>query len=384
MNYNRLKKARLYRGITTVEELAKKIGITKQALSKYETNKSDMPYKQILEISNVLDFPYKYFIQDDDNILKIEPKSVYFRSLMKTNKKYREQQVIKMDFISYIYSVLSKYINFPKLNLPKLNDNETPKKAAQKLREHWGLANEPIQDLVRVLEKYGLIVTQFETETDDIDAFSQMFGIEDKNIFIVALSNNKSSASRVHFDIAHELGHILLHEWNEDNELLSKEQFKEREKEANEFASEFLLPYQEFTNDVSKYPTQLNYYIELKKKWRTSIAAMVYRANQLNIITQSQYLYLVRNMNTKGWRSNEPLDDTLKTAEPSLLNTAIDMLLDNNIFTVKQLLKEIEDNGLAMNSKDIEMLLHLPKNKLEVKEIHNAIDIKDILNIKTV
>ncbi len=40
--------------------------------------------------------------------------------------------------------------------------------------------------------------------------------------YLIAYSNNKTSAARIHFDIAHELGHICLHEWSEDIEELSK------------------------------------------------------------------------------------------------------------------------------------------------------------------
>ena len=66
--------------------------------------------------------------------------------------------------------------------------------------------------------------------------------------------------------MAHELGHIILHPWSEDLEAISKDEFRAREKQANMFASSFLLPKHSFSQDVSAYPTSLEYYVSLKKQ----------------------------------------------------------------------------------------------------------------------
>lgn len=64
-NGNRLKSARQYRELT-VEELAQKINVSKQTISQYETGKiENVPFDKILSISNVLNFPYKYFAQEN-------------------------------------------------------------------------------------------------------------------------------------------------------------------------------------------------------------------------------------------------------------------------------------------------------------------------------
>ena len=57
--------------------------------------------------------------------------------------------------------------------------------------------------------------------------------------------------------MAHELGHILMHIWGEDNEDISKEEFNAREKQANMFASALLLPKDTFSKSVSAYPTNM-------------------------------------------------------------------------------------------------------------------------------
>jgi Zn-dependent peptidase ImmA (M78 family)/transcriptional regulator with XRE-family HTH domain len=365
-NGNRLKTARQYRGLT-VEELAQKINVSKQAVSQYETGRiEDVPFQRIFSISNVLNFPYQYFVQDD--IPSLKTGATYFRSLMKTSKKYRLAQEIKMEHIAVIYSYLSEYVDFPNLNIPSLEEKAyAPTKAAKVLRDFWGLEDKPIENIMQTVEQNGIIVTTFSTETDDIDAFSQYVRLVDSDLFIIALSNNKESAARINFDIAHELGHIMLHEWSENEEVLTREEFKQKEKEANEFAAAFLLPKETFTQDVILDPQRLDYYVQLKRKWKVSIAAMLYRSCDLGLISQGQYQYMIRVMQNKGWRKTEPLDKTMKATQPSLLADAVGLLLDNNVFTTKEFVDELENMGMAMNPDELEVLLNLQKGTLMQK-----------------
>lgn len=362
-NGNRLKLARQYRGLT-VEELSQKIEVSKQTISQYETGKiENVPFDRIAALSATLGFPYQYFIQDSD--LSVKTGTTYFRSLMKTNKKYRAAQIVKMKHLAQIYSFLNEYVTFPKLNLPAwIGSITSPKEAADALREYWGLGDKPISDIMRVAEENGIIVTTFPTDTDDIDAFSQYIEMPEGDVYLIALSKNKDSAVRINFDIAHELGHILLHEWSEDEEALSREEFKAKEKEANEFAAAFLMPESSFIKDVSLDPQNLNYYVQLKKKWKVSIGAMLYRSCDLKVISQNQYQYLIRIMQNKGWRKSEPLDNVLLSPVPTMFADAVDVLLTNNVFTPKELVTELSEMGLAMHANELEVLMNLNENTL--------------------
>ena len=365
INYKRLRNARIYRGLTA-SEVANQIGISKQAFSKYEVENINLPIEKVIKISKILNFPLDYFFQDE--YIDINNKSVYFRSLLTTNKRCKEEQIVKMKYLSILYSILDEYVLFPNLNVPIELENYTPEYVSNKLREFWNLNTKPINNIINIVEKNGIVVAKFDTNTDEIDAFSTLINLENRNLYLIALNKNKKYAARVHFDVAHELGHILLDEWNEDIETLDREEFKRREKRANEFASSFLLPKDEFYRDVSLYPSNLNYYIELKKKWKVSISAMIYRARVLDIITQYQFQNLFRKMNYKDILKQEPLDNILQTSEPSLLSDAIDILLDNNVFTKQELLDEFNSHGFSMYREDIETILNLPENKLKPDE----------------
>ena len=63
-NGDRLRKARIYNGLT-LTELAEKTEISKQSISLYENGKNVPDYQRVRAISQVLDFPTGYFFQDD-------------------------------------------------------------------------------------------------------------------------------------------------------------------------------------------------------------------------------------------------------------------------------------------------------------------------------
>ena len=323
-NGDRLKKARIYRGLT-VAELAERVGCQRQTLSMYEIFKSQPTDKTtVARLAQELDFPVKYFYEHPNASAF---GTVYFRSLLTTNKKYRSEQIVKMDYLSQIYSLLQDYVAFPEFESLDLPDNVTPEQAAYALRDAWGLGRGPVDNLISVVEQHGILVTSFSTSTNDVDAFSQFMAAVDTPTYIIAYSNNKTSAARIHFDIAHELGHICLHEWSEDIEDISKEEFKLKEREANDFAAAFLLPEETFRKDAERGPQTITYYKQLKKKWKVSIAAMIRRSEKLGIISTDDYQNLIRVMQRRGLRKEEPLDDTLITASPALLKTSVIMLL---------------------------------------------------------
>lgn len=367
-NGDRLKSARIYRGLT-VAELAEKLELQRQTVSMYENDKLKNPeYTTIKKMSESLGFPTGYFLEKSN--IELKQGSTYFRALLTTNKKYRNQQIQKMNFISILYSYLNEYIEFPTLRIPTISEGTDAEDAASALREYWNLYDKPIDNLVYLVEQNGILVTCFDTDTDDIDAFSQMIDINGDSIYLIGYSKNKGTAARIHFDIAHELGHMLLHEWSEDIETLSKDEFKERENQAHAFASAFLLPKNAFSADVGTYANNLSYYIELKRKWKVSISAMIRRSYNLNLIDYSTYQQLMRTMQKKGIRKEEPLDNILITSVPSLLKTSVQMLLEGGVLTPKEFMTELtNDYNFSLDHKEIEILLDLPKDTLKVTNV---------------
>lgn len=368
-NGKRLKIARTLKGMS-ISELAEAMDLQRQTVSMYESGKISNPdFPKVQKMSQILNFPIDFFLDSDTELVKASP-STYFRSHLTTNKKYRYEQEIKIHFVSTIYAYLSEYITFPQVNLPDVYDCDDIEDIAARLRECWDLGYGPIDNLIFHAEKNGIILTSFSTSTNDIDAFSRKIEINDEDRYIVALSKNKNTAARLHFDVAHELGHIMLHDWEDDIENIPPSEFRNKEQQANDFAAAFLLPKETFIKEIGVYADKLNYYIELKKKWKVSISAMIRRSKNLGLITYDKYQALMRQMQKMGIRKYEPLDDSLVTAQPSLLRTAVEMLINDNVLTAKEILQELSnDFNLSLYSEYIESLLGLNRGTLKTNNL---------------
>jgi Zn-dependent peptidase ImmA (M78 family)/DNA-binding XRE family transcriptional regulator len=375
----RLKNARLYRALT-LTDLAKQTNLTKQALSQYENGTSNPQPENIIALAEALKFPFEYFVTNATYEVK-PSEAAYFRSLMTTNKKDRTAQTVRLEFIAQIYETLIDYVDFPDVNLPKVSfsdhkedfENEAEETAeiesiAQEVRKQWGLGDKPIPDLRYVLEENGIVVTCVSINADKIDAFSQRMTINGNGVYFVVISKDNTSFVRARFDMVHELGHILIHPWSEDLEHISREEFKLRERQANLFASAFLLPKETFGKEVSLYPNDLKYYEHLKKKWNVSIMAMVYRTHQLGIISTNQYQYLMKQISKAGWRSQgEPLDRPY-IPQSTLLQGAVELLFSEDVLTASQFLNVLKSKGIYLNPNEIEDLLCLKAGTLRISE----------------
>lgn len=374
-NGQRLKEALQFRE-KKMTELADETGISKQSLSLYANDGNVPPFDNVIKIARALDFPTDFFMSED--LCTASTGNTYFRSQASATKKSRNAQKIKLEYVSKMYEVILNYMNVPELNLPDTSAINIPEdianvdsehtineieKLAKLIREHWNLGNGPIDNLQYTLQSNGIIVTGFRDVDTDIDAFSQQITIDGKVVYIIALAIGSKPIERLRFDMAHELGHILMHTWGEDNEDISKDEFNAREKQANMFASALLLPKETFSKSVSAYPTNIDYYLALKKKWKVSMQAMMYRARQLDIISTNQFQYMMRTMSKNGNRTHEPGDKPGEIGD-TIFQAALDMLFEGGYLTVRELLKEFGRYGIYLSQHDLENLMYLRKGTL--------------------
>lgn len=358
-NPKRLREARLIRGLT-ISELAKKIGVTRQAISQFELGEHTPKPDTMMAIINTLKFPRGFFYKE---YKEQYIGNTFFRSNATATKKSKEMQYNKAILAGHIYEYLSDYIEFPELNLPDTSefvsdwDNELIEKLATKVREHWGIGDKPIANIVHLLERNGIMVFSIDTDSQKVDAFSQ----HRTGRPFIFLGNDKQSAFRRQFDGGHELGHVLMHPDIDNQEILSREENKLLEYQANRFASALLLPADAFAKTVTS--TSLLHFVELKKYWQVSIGAMIYRCKELNLIDDSRYTSLQKQISMKKMRVKEPLDDVYPLQKPVVLKKSILMLLENDVKNELQLIQEV-----AVPQEYIEMLCNLDEGTLNYKE----------------
>lgn len=358
-------------------ELADETGISKQSLSLYANNNNTPPYDNVVKIAEALKFPCDFFM--NQNTCKVVTGNTYFRSQSAATKRNRKAQKIKLEYVAKLYEILLNYINFPELNLPDTSDLHLPdnvldvdsdeavkciENLADEVREHWKLGKGPIDNLQYTLEANGIIVTGFRDVDAHIDAFSQQVTVAGRTFYVIALAIGSKPIERLRFDMAHELGHILMHVWGENNDDISRDEFNAREKQANMFASALLLPRETFSKSVSAYPSDVEFYKFLKKKWKVSIQAMMYRTRQMGIISANQFQYMMRIVSKNGWRTKEP-GDVPGQLKDTIFQGAIDLLFDGGYLSRNELMHEFAQNGVILSQEDLENLMCLKTGTLD-------------------
>ena len=365
----KLKEARLSRGYTSTA-LAELFGLQKQTISKYELGQCNPSSDVVEKYCRILNFPIEYFLNDEN---EIKGKSaVFFRSLKSADSQIREEIKTRLIWTNRIYQHTNNFIEYPPLNLPDLGellndelDIYKIEEIATSLRDYWKLGDEPIKNLAMTLELNGIVLCVSNIAETNVDACSQT--INDTAIFFIR--RNDISACRLRFDLAHELGHLILHSAITKEEMQCKEVLDRVEKEANMFASAFLLPRDKFGKEVLSI--SLDHFINLKSRWKVSISAMIYRCSELGIFNEAQVLYLRKAISAKKWRKIEPLDDIIIREKPNLIANAIKIIIEQGLET-KHLLKSL----FKLSSDDITQLFDLPNDYLK-----DAEEIK--LNIKS-
>ena len=130
-----------------------------------------------------------------------------------------------------------------------------------------------------------------------IDAFSTWLTAASKRPIIAACHNKPGD--RLRFNVAHELGHLVLH--GELKRLRPGEH-----QQADRFAAELLMPGAAMRKEIEP-PVTLSRIAPLKLRWGVSLQALIRRAHDLGIIANRQYRYLFEQLSARGWRTNEPV-----------------------------------------------------------------------------
>jgi Zn-dependent peptidase ImmA (M78 family) len=122
---------------------------------------------------------------------------------------------------------------------------------------------------------------------------------------------------RDRFNVAHELGHLVLHT------LRSNTDPTRAEAEAHRFAGALLLP-RERAMQAMRPPITLSLLKAVKATFGTSIAMDAKRARDLNIITQDQFVSLRKQLSARGWHRVEPVE--VVREEPLLIAKIVSKL----------------------------------------------------------
>ena len=152
----------------------------------------------------------------------------------------------------------------------------TPAEVAQAARRVVGLTSgEPVRNISRLLEENGVKLLLMETTRDSF--FGLSVGKPDGGPAVVVNTWDRISVERWIFTAAHELGHLLLHpaQYRRD----ATEMSSEPEQQADEFASEFLMPDAAFRSewDATSGHALLVRVLKVKRIFRVSYMTVLRR-----------------------------------------------------------------------------------------------------------
>ena len=257
----------------TQAELAGKAGISRVALGKIERGVVVPRAGTLALLAKTLAVPI------GELVTPVRPlESVRFRARARVHA--REQILAEVSKWLAAYAGLEADLNEQRPFRFKIKcgsiDHKTPAEIARTARRAAGLGSEePVRDICGLLEENGVKLLLLETKRDSF--FGLSVGARDGGPAVVVNTWDRISVERWIFTAAHELGHLLLHpsEYRRDATELPVR----AEREADTFASEFLMPETAFRSewDETRGHPLLVRVLKVKRIFRVSYKTVLYR-----------------------------------------------------------------------------------------------------------
>lgn len=293
---HKLKVARVAAGLS-LRDLSEAIGgrVTAQAIGKYERDE-DMPSSGVLlALAQALKVSEDYLLSDEELVLE----SVEFRK--KPSSSAREEATLEARTIHLLerYLVVEDLLSLRSVEWEKPWNAPYPVKelrdaedAARSMREEWGLGVDPVPKLAELLEERGVKVLSLDLqEVDGLAAEVKRKGRDAARVIVIKKS---TWAERKRFNLAHELGHMVM----------AAAPDLDHEKAAHRFAGAFLIPADVLRSEVgaNRSTISIGELVVLKERFGVSVQAIAYRCKELGILGQSAFKALFDEFEERGWR----------------------------------------------------------------------------------
>lgn len=326
MMHDRIRRARVLRGMS-LDDLAQRLGdITKQGLSKFEKGEATPNSTRLLQLSKALAVKPEYFFRADS--VSLAP--LEFRKLAKM-PKYRQRQVeeqMREHLERYIaleacFDSAGVRIPPPPAQTISVNSLAQAEEAADQLRRQWKIGKDAIANLTQLLEERGIKVGLIDAQ-DDFDGACA--ATHDGQHVLIAL-NTSRPGERMRFTAAHELGHWVM---------ALPDTLPEKQKEAccHRFAGAFLYPGDQVLLDFGSHVRSRVHPMELlnvKRRYGVSMQVALRRLKDLSLLSAAGYKSAFIQFSQEGWRSAEP--EPLLPETPRRFESLVFWGLAEDLFT---------------------------------------------------
>lgn len=355
----RLKLARQLRGYTRAE-LARRAGLSAAAVSQYESATHAPRSSTLAQLAISLGVPVAFLANPGAPTLLPTIEESFFRSLRRTTQRERERGTALAGLAGELVRIVDSSVVLPAfeaptdLGLAADDPVEAAEHASREIRRRWDIPDRPIEHVVRLCERRGLVVIRSAlAESKDVDAYSWTGGSRP----LMILGTDRGGYERSRLNAGHELAHILLHA--ADPEPASPA----LERQAQRFSSSLLVPSEALRDEWPGHRIDWNQLQRLRARWGISMAALLYRAKELEIVSATAYTNAMKYMSSRGWRRREPGPERAPE-QPALLAKALE-LLENNGTTLEALV----DNGNLIAASELRIQLGLttaPKPTVQI------------------
>lgn len=314
----RLTQARFAAGLSK-SKLAELVGVTPAAIGQYESRIST-PRRDLLPVlARELQVPVDYFATGRP-IGRVDGSQAHFRSLRSTPARERAKAIAFIEQVWELTFALEKRVRFPDVDLPSIDSGHAnPLSAAQALRKYWGLGVKPVKHLVALAESHGIVVSLLTMANADVARVGAFSTSHLPRPVIVVTPERAKSVFVYRFTIAHELGHLLLH-----GEAAPGD--KQQEREADQFAAEFLTPRSQIENLLPR-TVNLARLDELSRHWGISVDSLLLRMKEIGTVSDASIRRGYQKLNqlrSSGLETLEPVN-AYPGEVPSMLAQAAEL-----------------------------------------------------------
>lgn len=286
--------AREIRGMTQTE-LAETSGIDQGRISRYEGSLRTIPDDELHILAKALSFPVAFFYRDGKR--RASETSEIFHRKRRTLSAAQQKRI---DGLLNLYrfcmdDLLNSVEPKSPYEIPRINIDDLDKDIediALTVRATWGIPSGPIDNLVGRLEAAGCMIFSYDFGIDQMDEAAQWVEPGPP----ILLVNSRAPGDRLRFNLAHALGHLVMHR--------NQTPYPKMEEEADQFASAFLMPSEDIRPEL--VPVTIDHMLALKPSWKVSMQALIRRARDIGEISDRQYTSLFQMLSRAGYRKREP------------------------------------------------------------------------------
>jgi Zn-dependent peptidase ImmA (M78 family)/transcriptional regulator with XRE-family HTH domain len=319
--------------------LARLIGVEQGTVSKLEGGLLLVPNELIEKIALALRYPAGFFFQNE-KVYGFGSSVFYHRKrggfpIKQLRKLHAEMNICRFGVRKLLRSATVDTAN----GFERYHPDEYGGRIeiiARTVRTAWRLPPGPIRNLTETLENAGAIIVRHDFGTRKADAASEW--IEPNPPMFFVNSHPDVTGDRVRFSLAHELGHVVMHQYP----------VPELEDQADRFAAELLLP----EKDIAHHLTRLTLpkLALLKQQWGVSMSCLIEHAYHIGNISKSQRSRLIIQLRSDTHSYREPIDTDIAIEKPTLLDELIQAHLNELGYSVAQvgsLMNELEPEFVA-------------------------------------